>query len=113
MLSSHSLFQNQARRNPVAVQADPPCTVQAIHSGREGKDGVCFTRCIEGQEPEIYEIWNFDEDGTREVHPFTRIQISDDFTGETFHTIFLMQKHVKFLSWYAYLSTEVFNGYMS
>ena len=108
---AHS-FKTMARRKPVAVQVFPLCTIQGLRSGRGGEDGVWFTRCVEGQEPKIYELWTFAEDGTREVHPFSWVQISDNFTGETFHTNFLMQKHVKFLSWYAYLSTEVFNGSM-
>ena len=60
----------------------------------------------------MYELWTFAEDGTSEVHPFARVQISDDFTGETFHTHFSMHKKFKFLSWAADPSTEVFNGFM-
>ena len=77
-----------AIHKPVSVQAAPPGTVQSLSSGRGGEDGVWFTRCVEGQEPKIYEFWTFVEDGTREVHPFARIKISDDFTRETFHTTF-------------------------
>ena len=81
-----------ARRKPVAVQAFPPRTVQSFRSGRGGKNGVWFTRCVDGREPEIHELWTFAKDRTREVHPFAWIKIIDDFTGETFHTDFLSVK---------------------
>ena len=81
-----------AIREPVSVQAAPHCTVQSLRSGRGGEDGVWFTCNVEGQEPKIYERWTFAEDGTREVHPFSWIQISDDFTGETFQTIIFNAK---------------------
>ena len=105
-------FKTMARREPVAVQVFPLRTVQRLCSGREGEGDVWFILCIEGQEPKIYELWTFDEDGTRKVHPFARVQISDDFTGETFHTHFSMQKQFELLSWAADPSTEVFNGSM-
>ena len=103
-------FKTMTRREPVVFEVFPPRTVQRISSGRGGKGNVWFTRCIKGREPEIYELWTFDEDGIREVHPFVWVQISDDFTGETFHTHFSMQEQFEFLSWAAYPSTEVFNG---
>ena len=78
----------------------------------KGRHGVWFTCCVEWWELEIYELWTFAEDVNCEVHPFVWIQISDDFTGETFYTNFLMQKHVELLSWAVDLSTEVFNGLM-
>ena len=66
----------------------PPRAAQSFRSGRGNKDGVWFTRCVDGQEPKIHEPWTFAEDGTREVHPFARIKISTNFTRETFHTDF-------------------------
>ena len=69
---AHSL-NSMARCEPVAVQVSPLYTVQALRSGRGGKDGVWFTHCVEGRDPKIYELWNFVEDGTREVHPFACI----------------------------------------
>ena len=91
---AHS-FNTMARREPVAVQAFLPPTVQALCSFRVGKDGVWFTHCVDGLEPEIHELWNFAEDGTRKVHPFARIKISDNFSGETFHTDFVSTKELR------------------
>ena len=85
-------FNTMARREQVAVQAAPPCTVQFLRSVRGVEEGVWFTRCVDGREPKIYEHWNFAEDRTCEVHPFARIKISDDFIGETFHTDFVSAK---------------------
>ena len=91
---AHS-FKTMARRKPVSVQVLPLHTVQRLHSGRRGEGKVWFISCIEGREPKIYELWNFAEDGTRKVHPFARVQISDNFTGETFHTHFFNAKAVR------------------
>ena len=88
---AHS-FKTMARNEPVAVQAVPPCTVQAICSGRGGEYRVWFTRCVGVREPEIYELWNFAKDRNRKVHPFSRIQIIGDFARETFHTNFVNAK---------------------
>ena len=78
---AHS-FKTMARREPVVFEVFLPRTVQRLSSGRGVKGDVWYTRCIEGQGPEINEIWTFAEDGTREVHPFAWVQISDDSTRD-------------------------------
>ena len=88
---AHS-FKTMDRHEPVAAEAAPLRTIKYLRSGRGGKDGVWFTSFVERREPKIYELWTFPKDGTREVHLFARIQISDDFTGETFHTDFVIAK---------------------
>ena len=52
-----------------------------------------------GRESKDFELWAFAEDGIREVHPFARVQIRDDFTEETFFTEFSMHEKFKLLSW--------------
>ena len=84
-----------ARCEPVVFEVFPPRTVQRLSSGRGGDGDVWFTRCIEVQEPEIYELWNFADDRICEVHPFARVQISDDFTRGTFHTHFFNARAVR------------------
>ena len=76
-----------------------PLPDQALHSGREGEIEVAYICCIYGREPEVFELWVFAEDVIRAVHPFARVQISDDFTEDTFYSHFLMHKKSKFLSW--------------
>ena len=60
-----------------------------------GEVDVMYTRCIESQEPEVFEPWDFAEDGIREVHPYARVQIIDDFIGETFYTHFFNAREVR------------------
>ena len=88
-----------ARREPLTIQAVPCRSFQAFRSSKGGKDGFWFTRYVDGRKPKIHELWNLAKDGTREVHPFARIKISDDFTGDTFHTDFVSVKgrRVEFL----------------
>ena len=84
---AHS-FKIMHRRQPVFFEVVPTRTVQILSSDGGGEGDVWFTRCIEGRKPKIYELWTFADDGIREVHPYARVQISDDFIGETFHTHF-------------------------
>ena len=91
---AHS-FKTMARREPVVFEMFPPRTVKRIISGRGGEGNVWFTHCIEGQEPDIYELWTFADDIISEVHPFSRVQISYNFTGENFHTHFFNARSVR------------------
>ena len=43
----------------------------------------------------MYELWTFTEEGAREVHLFSRVQISDDFIRKTFHTHFFNAEAVQ------------------
>ena len=72
----------------------PPCIVQILISGRGWVGGVWFNRCIKGQDLDIYDFWTYADDLIRKVHPFARVQISDDFIGETFSTHFFNAKAV-------------------
>ena len=72
--------------------------IQALCSVRGGEIEVGYIHCIEGQETEVFELWAFAEDGIREIHPYARVQISDDFVGETFTPTFSMHKKSEFLS---------------
>ena len=100
------------RRQPVCFEVVPPRTVQCLRSGRGGEENVWYTHCIEGQETDICELWNFADDGIFEVHPYARVQISDNFIGRLFTPIFSMHEKSEFLSWVADPSTEVFNRLM-
>ena len=71
-----------SRRKPAGVIRQPSS------SGSGGKDGLEFIRCVGGREPQIHELWSVAEDGiTREVHPFTRIDVGD-FSGGCFRTAY-------------------------
>ena len=66
-----------------------PRTTQAILSGRGDEIDIAYIRCIDGREPEDFELWALAEDGICEVHLYARVQIRDHFTEDTFYTIFL------------------------
>ena len=83
------------RRKPVVFEVFPPRTVQRLSSGRGGEGNVWYTRCIEGWEPKIYELWTFAEGVSGEAYMFAQVQISNDFSGETFHTHFSNEKSVR------------------
>ena len=80
---------------PVFYEVVPPRTAQRLSSGRGGEVNVWFNRCIKGKEPNIFELWAFAEDGAREVQPYARVQMSSDFTGETFQTQFFNAREVR------------------
>ena len=50
--------------------------------------------CIYSREPEAFELWDFPEDGICEVHPYARVQISDDFTKDTFYSHFFNARQI-------------------
>ena len=76
--------------------------VQALLSGRGGKTEVASIRFTEGREPKVFEIWAFAEEGIREVQPYARVQISDNFfLGRIFTPTFSMYDKSEFLSWVA------------
>ena len=55
-------------------------TVGSINSPSDSvsrdAEGPEFIRCVDGQEPQIHEVWTFGEDGiTREVHPTEQVDV--------------------------------------
>ena len=52
------------------------------------KIDVPYIRCLDGRVPEAYELWALAEDGVREVHPYARVELLDDFREHNFHTHF-------------------------
>ena len=72
-----------------------PRTAQDIRSGRGGEIEIAYIHCIDGREPEAFELWAFSEDRIREVHPLARVQIRDDFTEDTFYTHFFNARKIQ------------------
>ena len=70
-------------------------TAQAICSSRGDEIDIAYIRCIDGREPEAFELWALAEDGICEVHPFARFQIRDDFTEDTFYTEFFNARQIQ------------------
>ena len=65
-----------------------PRPAQALRSGRGGEIDITYIRCINGRDPEVFKLWTFAEDKIRKVHPFARVQISNEFTEDTFYSYF-------------------------
>ena len=52
-------------------------------SGSGNEEGTKFILFVDGQHPQIHEVWNLREDGvTRKVHPTARVHVGAGFVGE-------------------------------
>ena len=51
--------------------------------------------CIEGWEPKVFELQDFAENKISKIHPHTRVQISEDFVGETFYSHFFNAREIR------------------
>ena len=68
---------------------------QALCSDRGGGIEVAYICCINGREPKAFELWAFDEGGISKVHPFARVQISNNFTEDTFYFRFFNARQIQ------------------
>ena len=73
----------------------PPNPVQALCSGRGGEIDVPYICCLGGRVPEAFELWAFDEDVVREVHPYARVKLLDDFREDTFYSHFFNARRIQ------------------
>ena len=49
-------------------------------SGSEDAFGPEIIQCVDGQEPQIHEVWDFVSDGiTREIHPTAQMDVGSEF----------------------------------
>ena len=80
---------------------DLPCPAQDLCSDRGGEIEIVYIRFIDSREFEAFELWAFTEEEIREVRPYARVQISDNFTEDIFYSHFSMHDKSKFLSWVA------------
>ena len=65
-----------------------PRNAQYICSSRGGEIKIAYIHWIDGKEHKAFELWALSEDKIREVHPFARVQISNDFTEDNFYSHF-------------------------
>ena len=62
-----------------------------LRSGSGGEGGIEFIRCGDGREPQIHELWTFNEDSiNRKVHTFARVDVFD-FSGDCFQTYYMTE----------------------
>ena len=53
------------------------------YSSSGDAEGPEFIRCVDRQEPQIHEVFDFGEDGiTCEVHPTAQVDVSNRVVGE-------------------------------
>ena len=53
----------------------PPQPVTVLRSGSADLLKVSCTRCLNGQVPEAFEVWDLAEDGVNEVYPYARVKL--------------------------------------
>ena len=71
-----------------------PRNDQSFCSGISGEIKIVFICCIDSKDPKNFELWALAEDVIREVYPFARVQIRDDFTEDTFYTHFFNARQI-------------------
>ena len=73
------------RRFNVAERGPPdPILVRYPGSGAAASS-LAYIVCLHGYVPEL---WSLNAQGVREVHPFARVRLFDDFKEDTFRTTF-------------------------
>ena len=71
------------------AELGPPDPILVRYSGSDiSASSLAYIVCLHGCVPEKYKLWSTNAQGVREVHPFTRVRLFDDFTEDTFRTTF-------------------------
>ena len=89
-------------RHPIVSFRAPPYLVLVHYYGRgNGIDRVTYIVCLNGRVHERCDIWSLNSQGVREVHPFARIRLLDDFRADTFQSTFFNSRRcrITFISW--------------
>ena len=89
-LTSHLLFQlrHELRRFNVAERG-PLDPILVRYPGSDAATSpVTYIVCLHGRVPDEYELWSLNAQGVREVHPFARVRLFNDFTEDSFWTNF-------------------------
>ena len=71
---AHSLKIMRIPQTIIPVRA-PPQTVTVLRPGSADALKVPYIRCLNGQVPEEFEVWDLAEDGVREVFPYARVKL--------------------------------------
>ena len=89
-------FNIMHMRHPIIRVRAPPDTVRALYSVSDDTiDQVPYIVFLNGQVPEMYELWALIAQGVREVHPFARVRLFDDFREDTFKTFFFNSRRCR------------------
>ena len=83
---------------PIIPVRAPPEPVTVLRSGSADAIEVAYIRCLHGQVPEAFELWDLVEDGVNEVHLYARVKLRPEFREDTFQTFFFNAQNSRFLS---------------
>ena len=85
---------------PIIPVRSPPQPVTVLWSGSADALEVLYIRCINGQVPKAFEIWDLAGKLVREVHPYARVKLLSKFREDTFENFFFNARrfHIPFLS---------------
>ena len=71
------------------AERGPPEPILVLYPGSGAvATSLAYIVCLHGRVPEKYELWILNAQGVREVHPFARVNLFDDFTEYDFRTTF-------------------------
>ena len=77
------------RRHPIVPVRGTTDPVQVFYSGCDDSiNPVSYIVCLYGRVPKRYKVWSLNAQGVREVHPFARIRLLDEFREDNFKTFF-------------------------
>ena len=76
------------RRSNVAVRGTPDPVLVRYPGSDASVSPVTYIVCLHGRVPGEYKLWSLNAQGVREVHPFDRVRLFDDFREDTFRTTF-------------------------
>ena len=76
-----------SRRRPNVAERGLPYPIFVRYPGSDAADSLInYIVCLNGWVPEKYELWSLNAQGVREVHPFSRVKLFDDFAEDTFRS---------------------------
>ena len=83
-------------RHPIVPVRAPPDTVIVLYYGSDDTiDQVTYIVCLNGRVPEMYELWALNAQVVREVYPFARVRLFDNFREDTFKNFLLNSRRCR------------------
>ena len=71
------------------AERGPPDPILVRYPGSDATASLlAYIVCLHGRVPEKYELWSLNAQGVREVHPFARVRLFDNFTEDNFRNTF-------------------------
>ena len=78
-----------SRRRFNVAECGLPDPIFVCYPGSDATaSSLAYIVCLHGRVPEKYKLWSMNDQGVREVHPFARVRLFDNFTEDSFRTTF-------------------------